>query len=193
MDAAEAVTAEFEIVGHDACAGVAKVEGGFAMERMARVGVGNVHVRKGEAVEKGAVVVTDVVEDSAFALVEAVAERPFLPVDDLASFSRRNYGEACSLRLHYVQRLDIGSQFLMFRGILAAFGEIDWSPFLDLWSSTSWQSVNANDLGADSIYNRRDWKRKSVMISVLVVGIRWIAHVQEGLAHSLIVVNAIRP
>ena len=59
VDGAQTVAAEGEVVGHDAGAGVAEVEGGFAVERGAGVSVGDVHVGEGEAVEQGAAVVAD--------------------------------------------------------------------------------------------------------------------------------------
>ena len=59
VDGAQAVTAEFEIVGHDAGAGVAKVEGGFFVERVAGVGVRDVHVGEGKAVEEASVLVAN--------------------------------------------------------------------------------------------------------------------------------------
>lgn len=192
VDAAEAVAAKFEIVGHDACTSVAEVEGRLAVEGGTRVGVRDVHVREGEAVEEGPVVVADVVDDHAFTLIEAVTEGPFLPVDNVAGFSRWCDGEACSFRLHYVQRLDVGSQFLIFSCIFVAFWEVNRAPFRDFRSRTGRQSVDADDFRRDSIHDRRNWKWESIMVSVLVVRIGWVTHVQEGLAHSLVVVNAIR-
>ena len=79
------------------------------MERGPGVGIGDVHVREGEAIEEGAIVVADIVKDHPFALVEAVAEGPLLPLNDLASFSSWRYSKTCSLGLYYIKRLDVGS------------------------------------------------------------------------------------
>lgn len=93
VDGAEAVASEFEVVGHDARAGVAEVEGGFLVVGVPGVGVGDVHVGERESVEEGAVVVVDVVEDHAFSKVEADLEVPLLPVDGAAEVREVADGE----------------------------------------------------------------------------------------------------
>ncbi len=59
VDGAQAVTAEFEIIGHHTCTGVTKIKGCFLVERGTGVGVGDVHVGKGETVEEASAVVAD--------------------------------------------------------------------------------------------------------------------------------------
>lgn len=84
LDRAQAVAAETEVVGVDSRAVVAQIESRFARVWGARVAVGHEHFRQREAVEQAAVVVADVVQGQAFAVVEAKAKGPFLPGDLLA-------------------------------------------------------------------------------------------------------------
>ena len=59
VDGAQAVATEFEVVGHDAGAGVAEVESGFFVKGRPGVGIRDIHVGEGEAVKKASAVVTD--------------------------------------------------------------------------------------------------------------------------------------
>ena len=74
LDAAEAVAAKLEVVGHDAGAYVAKVEYRLAVERVPRVCVGNHHLRQAQPEEERLVVVVHVVDHYALPLVEANLE-----------------------------------------------------------------------------------------------------------------------
>ena len=191
VDAAQAVAAEFEVVGHDAGAGVAEVEGGFAVEGGAGVGVGDVHVGEGEAVEEGAVVVADVIEDHAFTLVEAVAEGPLLPVDCVTGLAGWGDGKAGALRLDYVEGFDVGSQFLVFGGVFISLGIAEWAALLEFFASASWETVDADDFLGDGVHDGRNWKRERIVIPILIIRIGWIAHVQESLEHPLVVIVTI--
>jgi len=100
LDHAEAVAAELQVVAAVAQAAVAEVEGLFAVERGAGVGVGDglqlisiaklvcgwrrysYHLAESEPVKDAAAVVVDVVDDCAFAGIEGDAEAPFLPFDE---------------------------------------------------------------------------------------------------------------
>ena len=86
VDSALAVTSQGKTVGHVAATVFPQVEGVFAVVRMFRVAVRDDHLSKGEAVEDtpfGAVIVVgDVVEHDAFAVVEADVDLPILPFDD---------------------------------------------------------------------------------------------------------------
>ena len=88
VDCTFAVAAEGEAVGHVSSAVFAKVEGVFAVMRVFGIAVGDDHFCEGESVEDAAfgafVVVGDVVEDDAFAVVETDVDFPFLPVDNTA-------------------------------------------------------------------------------------------------------------
>lgn len=84
LDVAETVAAKLEVVGHGTGTGVTEIVGGLLVVGVSRVGVWDVHVGQGEAVEQGARIVTHVVQNHAFSLVEAQAEGPFLPFDNLA-------------------------------------------------------------------------------------------------------------
>ena len=158
MDAAEAVAAKFEIVGHDAGTGVTEIEGGFAVEGGAGIGVGDVHVGEGEAVEEGAVVVSDVVEDHAFALVEAVAERPLLPVNCVTGLTRWGDSKAGAFGLNYIEGFDVGSQFLVFRSVFIALGIAEWAALFDLFACASWEAIDTNDLLGDGVHDGRNWQ-----------------------------------
>ena len=132
VDAAQTVAAQSEVVGHDAGTGVAQVKGGFAMEGGSGIAVRDVHVGESQAIEEGAIVVADIVEDHAFTLVEAVAEGPFLPVDDLTRLSGWRDREAGSLRLNDIERLEIRSQLLVLGRILVTLGKVDGAQRFDL-------------------------------------------------------------
>lgn len=79
LDVAETVTSEAELVGGNAHADIANVEGLLPVVRPSRVAIGHCHLRHGEPVEDVAVVVRDVVKDEAIASVEADSELPLLP------------------------------------------------------------------------------------------------------------------
>ena len=57
VNSAEAVTAEFKVVGHDPGTDVAQIKGCFAVQRGPGVCVGDVHIGEGESVEETAVVI----------------------------------------------------------------------------------------------------------------------------------------
>ena len=82
LDCTQTVTAEREVVGGAPGAGVAEVERLFAVEGRAWVAVGHGHFGEGEAVEDVAAFVGNVMENSAFARVEAHSETPLLPFDE---------------------------------------------------------------------------------------------------------------
>lgn len=93
LNVAQAITAQFEIVGHGASTGIAEVECRLLVVRVTGVAVGNVHIREGQAVKQGARVVSDIVENHAFTLVVAHAERPLLPVKSPTRFAHGGDGE----------------------------------------------------------------------------------------------------
>ena len=84
LDHAETVTAELEVVGCDACTDVAEIEGALAVDGVAGVAVGHEHLGEREAVEGAAAVEGEIVQGEALAPVEADAESPFLPFDEVA-------------------------------------------------------------------------------------------------------------
>jgi hypothetical protein len=104
----EAVAAELQAVGSDTGSDVSQIKRLLAVERRARVAVGDGHVRERQAVEDGAVLERDVVDDETFAVVEADAEAPVLPCDVRAvDLERRSLGSGklLSLAAKYGSRL----------------------------------------------------------------------------------------
>ena len=87
-DLAEAIAAELERHGHEAEAPLADVEGRAAVVVCRRVAVRHDHLRErepmGDGPDTAAVLVADRVEDEPFPVVEADAERPVLPREQVA-------------------------------------------------------------------------------------------------------------
>ena len=71
----------------------------------------NVHVAQAQSVKQTTVIVTDVVQHHAFALVEANSKVPFLPWNDARCALLFDL-EARTLGLNDIKRLEIGSQRL---------------------------------------------------------------------------------
>jgi hypothetical protein len=89
----EAVAAELQAVGSDTSSDVSQIKRLLAVERRARVAVGDGHVRKRQAVEDGAVLKRDIVDDETFAVVKADTEAPVLPSNVRAvDLERRSLG-----------------------------------------------------------------------------------------------------
>jgi hypothetical protein len=81
---AEAITSELQLVGSDTSSDISQIESLLAVKRRARVSVRHSHVGERQAVEKRATLEVDVVEGQAFTEVEADAEVPILPLDEVA-------------------------------------------------------------------------------------------------------------
>ena len=135
---------------------------------------------------------THIVEHHTLTLIEAMSERPLLPFDDLAGLSRCRDFKAGSLGLHYVQRLDVGPQLLILGRVFIAFGEVDWASLLDLGPRTGRHSIDTNDPVGDGVHDGRNGKRESVVVAIAVIWVLGVAHVQEALAHAVVIVIAIR-
>lgn len=108
VDLALAIAAQRETVRHVSGAVLAEVKGVLTLVRVLRVSVGDDHFREGQTVKDGAdvalVVVGDIAEDDALAVVEANVEVPVLP-GDLAAL----HLEGDALGLSDVDGLEVGA------------------------------------------------------------------------------------
>lgn len=82
FDCTKTVAAKTEVVGSTASTGVTKVKSLFALERRARISIGNGHLGEGEAIENISTIILDIVEDSTLTGSESNSEAPFLPFDE---------------------------------------------------------------------------------------------------------------
>jgi hypothetical protein len=146
LDMTKAVTAKFEIVCHCSCPGITKIEGGLLVVRRARVGIRNVHIREGKAVEEWPGVVPNIIKDHAFSLIVANSERPFLPFEYMSSLSDRRELERCSLGLDDLQRLEICAEFLVLGNVFIRRLGLIGSRLLDGVVGASREAFYSNDL-----------------------------------------------
>lgn len=130
VDTSQAVASKLEVVGHHASTRVTQVKGRLLVVGVARVCVGDVHVRQRQAVEQGAAIVSHIVEDHALALVEAHPEVPLLPVDDGRGSLVFN-GETGALGLDDLEWLDIRTQVLGLGNVLVCGVDLDRTDRLD--------------------------------------------------------------
>ncbi len=111
MDMAETVAAQRQAIEQRADAVFAEIEGVAAERARGWIAVGHDHFGERGAVHDGAqtalVLIADVVEDQAFADIEADAQAPFLPAHLVALD-----GEAWAFRLGYLQGLHVAAQTL---------------------------------------------------------------------------------
>ena len=140
VDGALTVTSQSETVGHVAAAVFTQVEGMFAVMWVFRVAVGDNHFGEGEAVEDapfGAlIIVSDVVEDDAFAVVEADVDLPILPFDEPVLD-----GERDAFRLSDVDWFEVLA--VAARGLDCCRMVVVWGSFVD-WSA-NWWNVDVGD------------------------------------------------
>ena len=117
------------------------------MVRAAGVGVGDGHVGEGEAVEERPGVVMHIVEDHAFALVEADFEVPFLPADELAELGEGGYCEGGALGLDDVEGLEVGAEGrLGFGDVLAGRHGLPWRERRGLGVVAGRKDIDADQL-----------------------------------------------
>jgi hypothetical protein len=108
LNGSQTIASKLEIIRHDTCTNISKIEGCLLVVRMSWISIGNVHVRKAETIKETAVVVVDVVNDHSFSLVEADLEIELLPLDAAEAVLGSDL-EAGTLWLGDMQRLEICS------------------------------------------------------------------------------------
>lgn len=131
MDGSETITSQLQVVSHDTCTSISKIECCLLVVWVARVSVRDVHIRERKPVEKRAAIVVDIVQDHTFSLVEADFEVPFLPCDLVALFTEVLDCERGTLWLDYVQWLDVSSESLSFWNVFVWWLDFVWGWLLD--------------------------------------------------------------
>lgn len=187
VDAAFAVTAQAQRVGHVAAAVFAQVERVLALMRVLRVAVWNHHLGERKSVEDWSkfvldlVEIGDVAENNAFSVVETYVDGPVLPFNDTAIDL-----EAHAFWLGDVDGFDVGSvaAHLLDRlnGIIVGRGLANRSPNLG--------HIDVNDLLLVCVENRAKIQRIRILG---VIDVRAIVHQRllksDGVAESLVVAN----
>lgn len=166
VDTAEAVAAELEVVGCQTSTDVTQVKGTLAVERVARVTVRDGHVGERQAVEQGAVVVVNIVEDHALSLVEADLEVPLLPLQCPAELRKGLNCERGSLRLDNLERLEVGAHGVGFRDVLVCWAVLPCER-LDGLVMAGRHDVDTNQLEGGRVNDGRDGKGEGVVAAVL--------------------------
>jgi hypothetical protein len=187
LDAAETIASELEVVSHDACAAVTKIESCLLVEWVAWISVWDVHVRKGQAIEEWTAIVVDIIEDHAFTEVEADLEVPLLPGDCMALLAEVGDCETCSFWLENVQWLKISSKSLCLGDVLIRWLDLVWAWRFGGSIFTSWKEIDSGDcpgLGGD---DWRNAKRHRIVARILLRRVVWISEIEEALEHALIV------
>lgn len=190
VDAALAVTAQAEWVGHVTTAVLAEIEGVLALMRVFWVAVRDDHFRERQSVKDGAcfaldlVKVGDVVEDDALSVVESDVDGPVLPLDDSAVD-----GEADAFGLGNVDGLQVGPVTThLFDGLdMVVVGR----SLAD--GSANFGDVDVDDLFLVRVINRAEVERIRVL---RVVNMRSVVHEcllkSDAVAKSFIIADCPR-
>ena len=178
------------------------------MEWWSWVGVWDVHIGQGEAVEQAPIIVADlqvsapgcllrrrdayIVKNDALTLVKADSKGPLLPFDQFSRLSCLRRREARTLRLYHIQGLQVRPQVLMFWDVFVRCHDFVRFGLLDAVVGTGREHINTNDSVFFGIYYGRYSQRESVVVGIGFRGVRGMSHVQETLEHPLIIVDTIR-
>lgn len=175
MDRPQTITAQLQIVRHNTRTNISQIKSGLLVIRVTRVGVRDIHIREGEAIEQVPAIVANIVQDHSFSLVETNTEGPLLPVYDIGS-ALLGDGEAGAFGLHHVQRLEVCSQLLILWHIFVAG---PWDPWLRLADGVVLacrETIDANDL--EFLGDNRGYGQwQSVVVRVRIVAICGVSEV----------------
>lgn len=94
--------------------------------------------------------------------------------------------------MNNVQWLEVGAESLGLWDILIGWMHLVWAKLLDGSICSSGKDVNSDDLHCLGTDDGRDGEGHGVVVSVWLVGVLWIFHIDEALEHALIIVDTIR-
>src|ERR1700737_2550174 len=187
LDHTETVTTQFEVVGSDPGADVAKIEGRFAVVRRSRVGVWDKHVRYGQAIEDASAVIADIMQGQSLTVIETDAESPFLPFYDIPVDS-----VARALWLNDIVRLQSSAfapaEFVV---VFVTYWDLVVSLRRGVEGIEQRETDNLVDFLGCIVNARRKVKRDGVMVGFGVI-MRRITKVHVALPFPRLVIIAVR-
>ena len=129
----------------------------------------------------------NIVEDHTLTEVEADLERPLLPFNTVPLLGELANFEGSTFWLNDVQRLEVCTESLCFWNVLIGWLDLVFCWLLNSVVLSCREVVDTSDLHGSSVNDWGDVDWHSIMVTIKLAGVVWVANVEEALERTLFV------